>query len=179
MNTQQLYRVLSSGRTCIQLLSLSEQGTHLIARKAARFLIPGDVLSLDGDLGAGKTSFTRGLASGLGCDSDITSPTFTLMIEHVTNRDNLKLYHFDAYRLSDSLSFVEAGLDEFLDKDGICVIEWGHLVDDIMPERTIRINIIRSCPEHEMERRIQVFWPKDNDIQRFDCLKEELLEDSV
>ncbi len=178
MNNQNIVQVVSSDAASIILKSLSESGTHLIAEKAAGFLIPGDVISLDGDLGAGKTSFTRGLAIALGCESSITSPTFTLMIEHETKRGKMKLYHFDAYRLEDSVSFADAGLDEFFDRDDICVIEWGNLIEDILPDRTIIIHILRSRPDNECERFIHISWPKEDD-HRFGLLKKSLLEDVV
>ena len=95
----------------IALLSQSPEQTDEFGRLLAGNLRPGDVVSLDGDLGAGKTALTRGLAAGLGCLVPVSSPTFTLLIEHPADIGGLALYHFDAYRLEGSDDFCEIGLE--------------------------------------------------------------------
>lgn len=122
--------------------SHSAEATERIGEELALFLSPGDVITLDGDLGAGKTAFTRGLARGLGLSSPIASPTFTIVSEHPAEReDRLSLYHFDVYRLSDADDFLDSGLDEYLYRDGVSVLEWGEIVADALPEDVIRITL--------------------------------------
>ena len=104
-------------------------------------LRPGDVLSLNGSLGAGKTVLTRGIAVGLGCRGMVTSPTFILLIEHPARAGGIALYHFDAYRLSGGGEFCASGLDEYFDGDGICVIEWGSQIAEMLPRRTLFISL--------------------------------------
>ena len=94
----------------------------------------GDVLGLCGDLGAGKTHFVKGLAAALGADADVTSPTFTLIHEYIGGR--LPLYHFDFYRLDDEDDALKIGLDEYLDGDGVCVIEWADKFPALLPPHT-------------------------------------------
>ncbi len=118
----------------MQYISLSEQNTFEFAQKIASSLHEGDVVLLHGNLGAGKTAFTRGLAQGLGADSDLVcSPTFALMNHYQGKCD---IFHFDLYRLSDSLEIYELGFDEyFFGNAGVCVVEWPSCVapffDDI------------------------------------------------
>ncbi len=94
----------------------------------------GDVLALSGDLGAGKTHFVKGLAAGLGATVSVTSPTFTLIHEYPGGR--LPLYHFDFYRLDDEDEALKIGLDEYLDGEGVCVIEWAEKFPALLPPHT-------------------------------------------
>src|SRR5271165_7137625 len=103
--------------------SESPNQTRLIASEFARNLPAGTVLSLIGDLGAGKTEFVKGLALGLGIDSEVTSPTFTIVHEYRGGR--LPLFHMDFYRLHEERELDEIGFDEYLKADAICAIEWG------------------------------------------------------
>lgn len=103
-------------------------------RALAATLRRGDVLGLCGDLGAGKTHFVKGLTAGLGASADVTSPTFTLIHEYIGGR--LPLYHFDFYRLEDEDDALKIGLDEYLDGDGVCVIEWADKFPDLLPTHT-------------------------------------------
>ena len=124
------------------LESHSTEATEQIGAELALFLSPGDVITLDGDLGAGKTAFTRGLARGLGLSSPIASPTFTIVSEHpAEGEERLSLYHFDVYRLSDADDFLDSGLDEYLYRDGVSVLEWGEIVADALPPDVIRITL--------------------------------------
>ncbi len=107
----------------------NEVETQKLARDLATISQAGDIFLLTGDLGAGKTTFTKGFAKGLGIKQMIKSPTYTLIREYDTGR--LPLYHMDVYRLNDGAS--DLGLDEYLEGDGVCVIEWGHLIkEDIL-----------------------------------------------
>jgi tRNA threonylcarbamoyladenosine biosynthesis protein TsaE len=119
----------------------SEAETHLLARELAATLEAGDVLLLSGDLGAGKTTFVRGLAEGLGIDpADVSSPTFTLLHEYRGGR--LVLYHADLYRL-DKTATEDLGLEETGVRDGVLAIEWpDRLSHDLAGARLIRLEIV-------------------------------------
>lgn len=102
-------------------ISKSVEDTYALARKIAGRLKGGEVILLNGNLGAGKTTFTKGLAKALGIDEVVTSPTFTFMKEY---KGRLSLYHFDMYRAEDEDELYELGLSDYLYADGVCVIEW-------------------------------------------------------
>jgi tRNA threonylcarbamoyladenosine biosynthesis protein TsaE len=102
-------------------------------------LQPGDVLALSGELGTGKTRFTKGVCRGLGVHDDITSPTFVILNEYTGGR--LPVYHFDFYRLRSLAELSEIGFEEYLYGDGICVIEWAELVKQKLPERRFDISL--------------------------------------
>jgi len=115
-------------------ISQSVDDTVAYGRAHAAALCRGDVLALCGDLGAGKTHFVKGLAATLGTDAAVTSPTFTLIHEYLGGR--LPLYHFDFYRLENEDEALKIGLDEYLDGDGVCVIEWADKFNTLLPART-------------------------------------------
>lgn len=117
---------------------VKQKETEAIAVKLAAILKPGDVICLSGDLGAGKTTFTKALGKALGVKEDITSPTFNLIQEYV---GNLPLYHFDVYRMMKPSEFRDLGAEEYFNREGICVIEWANLVKEYLPERHIWIEI--------------------------------------
>ena len=115
------------------LQTRSAAETRAFAARLGALLEPGDTLCLVGDLGAGKTTFTQGLALGLGLppDEPVNSPTFTLVSEHPGGR--VPLYHFDVYRLPDSSGLYDLAFDEYLSGDGIVVIEWADIIADALP----------------------------------------------
>jgi len=113
------------------IISHSPQETFEFGRQFAVGLRRGDVLALAGDLGAGKTQFAKGLAVGLGVETDVTSPTFTLIHEYPDGR--LPLFHIDLYRLEDEDEVLGIGIDEYLDGDGVTVIEWADKFAELMP----------------------------------------------
>lgn len=119
-------------------VSTDEGRTKSIAEKLAGFLRPGDVVSLTGDLGAGKTTFVQGLAAGLGCDRAPTSPTFTIMHQY---NCTVPLYHFDAYRLSGPADLERLGYEDYFYGEGITVIEWGDIVSSLLPPEVLTIEI--------------------------------------
>ncbi|MBQ4270952.1 MAG: tRNA (adenosine(37)-N6)-threonylcarbamoyltransferase complex ATPase subunit type 1 TsaE [Clostridiales bacterium] len=126
----------------------SPEQTEELGREIGRRLKPGDILSLDGDLGAGKTVITRGICAGMGLDpSDVQSPTFTIVNEY---EGEVPLFHFDTYRLSGEDDFLASGLDEYFYRDGVCVIEWGSVIDGLLPEDAIRIGIFGSGSERKI-----------------------------
>ena len=117
-----------------------------------RSLKPGTVIAYTGDLGAGKTAFTRGLAQGLEIPERITSPTFTIVNEYEGGR--LPLFHFDMYRLGSSDELFDIGWEDYLVGGGVCAVEWSENVDDILDADTIRIDIRRG--DSDDQRRITI-----------------------
>ena len=141
----------------LSLLSHSTEATEHIGQSLAGCLRSGDILTLDGDLGAGKTALTRGIARGLGLTSHVSSPTFTIVMEHPAEKEGqLSLYHFDVYRLQDGDDFLDSGLDEYLYKDGVSVLEWGRLVADALPENILRISMHGS----DETRKVDISFPE-------------------
>jgi tRNA threonylcarbamoyladenosine biosynthesis protein TsaE len=125
--------------------------TFQLASNLAELLQPGDVICLEGDLGAGKTTFTKGLAKGLDVMKTVNSPTFTIIKEY---KGRLPLYHMDVYRVADS--YEDLGFDEYFEGDGVSVVEWAHLIEEQLPTETLTIYLY-----HEgSEKRKIVFAPK-------------------
>lgn len=121
--------------------SSSENDTKKFARNFAENSKNGDVIVLSGDLGSGKTKFTEGFLSYFGLEDEISSPTFTIINEY--HKDNINIYHFDVYRLEDSSEFYAIGGDEYFEK-GICIIEWGELIQDALPKKYTKIDFSRD-----------------------------------
>ena len=119
--------------------SESEKETYSLGYKMGCCASRGDVYSLDGELGTGKTVFTAGFAKGLAINTPVCSPTFTIL--QVYEEGRLPLYHFDVYRISDPDEMEEIGFDEYVFGDGVCLIEWGSMIEEILPENTIHIRI--------------------------------------
>ncbi|WP_018663934.1 tRNA (adenosine(37)-N6)-threonylcarbamoyltransferase complex ATPase subunit type 1 TsaE [Heyndrickxia acidiproducens] len=117
-------------------ISGSPEETFTFAAKMAEHLKPGDVLLLEGDLGAGKTTFTKGIAKGLGIQRTVNSPTFTLIKEY---RGRMPLYHMDVYRLEDSGE--DLGFDEYFEGGGVTIVEWAHMIKDQLPDEYLEISI--------------------------------------
>ena len=113
--------------------------TFEFAKKIGENLKRGDVLCLDGDLGVGKTVFTKGVAAGLGIKDDVSSPTFTLIQEYYGGR--LPLYHFDVYRIDGPWDMDDLGYDEYFYGEGVCLVEWGSMIKELFPENTIYVRI--------------------------------------
>ena len=122
----------------MKFITKSQEETLALASKLGKQLRKKDVIAFEGALGAGKTCFTKGLASGLCVEDDVTSPTFTILYEYF---GRLPLYHFDLYRLSSYDDFLDIAGDEYLDGDGVCVIEWSEKIATNLPKNTIRISI--------------------------------------
>lgn len=114
----------------------------------------GDLYAEAGDLGVGKTVFTQGVAAGLGIDEPINSPTFTIIQEYESGR--LPLYHFDVYRIGDIEEMEEIGYDDYFFGQGICLIEWANLIEEILPDDLIRITIEKDLEKGFDYRRITV-----------------------
>jgi len=116
----------------------SEAETVLEGQKLGRELTPGTVVALYGDLGAGKTAFTRGLASGLDIKMIVSSPTFTIVNEYP---GIIPLFHFDMYRLNDENELFDIGWYDYLDRGGVCAVEWSEKVSEALPPDVITVNI--------------------------------------
>ena len=106
--------------------------TEAIGAALGKIINPGTVIAYRGDLGAGKTAFTRGLAKGMGCTEIVTSPTYTIVNEYLGGR--LPLFHFDMYRLRSSDDLFDIGWEDYLDRGGVCAVEWSENVDDAMED---------------------------------------------
>lgn len=131
-----------------------------LGKKLAQQVHSGDVLLLDGDLGAGKTTFTKGLALGLGITRNIKSPTFTLIREYKDGR--LPLYHMDMYRLEDT-GAGDIGLDDYFNGDGVCVIEWSQFIDDELPSQYLVMHILKD--ENDFDKRYVTLEARGNQYQ--------------
>ena len=112
----------------------SPQKTKALAEMIGRAVSAGTLITLSGDLGAGKTTFTQGLAKGLDIDRKVTSPTFTIMKEY---KGRLPLYHIDAYRLENITQ--DLGFEDYIDGDGVCVIEWANFIEYVLPDQLLNI----------------------------------------
>lgn len=132
--------------------SYSPNETDKLARALAKKLHMGDVVCLDGELGAGKTAFTKGLCSELGVDEHISSPTYTIVNCY---SGKLNIYHIDAYRIEDSGEMYEIGFEDYL-SDGICIIEWSVRIADILPRRRIQVTIRRDLSIDDNYREIEI-----------------------
>ena len=116
----------------MQYTTNSPAQTEAIGAALGKIIAPGTVIAYRGDLGAGKTAFTRGLAKGLGCTEIVTSPTYTIVNEYLGGR--IPLFHFDMYRLRSSDDLFDIGWDDYLDRGGVCAVEWSENVDDAMED---------------------------------------------
>ncbi|CUN10578.1 MAG: tRNA (adenosine(37)-N6)-threonylcarbamoyltransferase complex ATPase subunit type 1 TsaE [Turicibacter sanguinis] len=126
----------------------SVEETQKVAYAIGKWVKSGMILTLEGDLGAGKTTFTKGLAKGLDIKRNVNSPTFTIIKEY---QGRLPLYHMDVYRLENGAD--EIGLDDYLYGEGVCVIEWASMIEDLLPNERLDIKIFR---DGEFERRIEL-----------------------
>ena len=120
----------------------SEEETEALGARLAAVLTPGTVVAFTGDLGAGKTAFTRGLARGLGVTDRVTSPTFTIVNEYEGGR--LPLFHFDMYRLASSEELFDIGWEDYLQRGGVCTVEWSENVSDALEEDALSVEISRG-----------------------------------
>ena len=122
----------------MEFITRSPEETEAVGQALGKVLTPGTVLAYEGDLGAGKTAFTRGLARGLGATEQVTSPTYTIVNEYLSGR--MPLFHFDMYRLASSDDLWDIGWEDYLERGGVCAVEWSENVADVM-EDAVRIRI--------------------------------------
>ena len=136
----------------MEYLSHNEAETEALGARLAAVLTPGTVVAYRGGLGMGKTAFTRGLARGLGYAGRVTSPTFTIVNEY---DGPTPLFHFDMYRLPDADALFDIGWEDYLDRGGICAVEWSEQVAEAMPPETVYVTISRR-PEDDRARIITI-----------------------
>lgn len=137
----------------------SEEETKDVGRKLAKTARAGEVYALEGGLGAGKTAFVKGFAEGLGIEEPVSSPTFTILQQYDGGR--LLLYHFDVYRIADPLEIEAVGLDEYFGGEGVCLIEWAGLIEELLPPDCIRIRIDKDLSMDPDYRRIEIEDPAE------------------
>ena len=125
----------------------NEKDTEQFGYELGRKVQPGTVIALVGDLGTGKTTLTKSIARGLGIDDVITSPTFNIVKEYRSGR--LPLFHFDVYRIGDIDEMFEIGYEEYFFGDGVCVVEWADIIEEIIPEDAVIIRISYGASEGE------------------------------
>lgn len=131
----------------MEFVTNSPEETEELGERLGRTLSPGDVVAFTGDLGAGKTAFTRGIARGLGIGDRVTSPTFAIVNEYEGGR--LPLFHFDMYRLTSSDELFDIGWEDYLARGGVCAVEWSENVDDALDEDAIRVDIRRGAQDDQ------------------------------
>ncbi len=135
--------------------------TEEFGEKLGSILKPGDIISLTGDLGAGKTTLTKSIGKGLGVEDYITSPTFTLINEY---KGRINLYHFDVYRLEGSMDLYDLGFEEYIYSDGISIIEWGDKIEEALPKERINIRIEKDT---ELDERIIYIYGEGERFEQF------------
>lgn len=134
--------------------SLSEKDTFDLGKKLGADAKPGQIVCIDGDLGVGKTVFTKGFAEGLGVGDDVVSPTFTIIQEYTDGR--LPMYHFDVYRIGHPDEMYDIGYEEYFYGDGVCLVEWSSRIEELLPEESIHINIEKDLEKGFDYRKITV-----------------------
>lgn len=145
-----------------QFISKNEYDTINFAYNLASKLHTGDIIVLTGELGSGKTKFTQGILKYFGLENEISSPTFTIVNEY--NASNQNIYHFDVYRLEDEDEFYAIGGEEYFEK-GICIIEWGEIIEKILPKDYIKITFSKDDSNTDYRKLdIQTFGTKFNNL---------------
>ena len=139
----------------MQFTTNSPRETETLGQALGAVLKPGDIIAYTGDLGAGKTAFTRGLARGLGATEPVTSPTYTIVNEYLSGR--MPLFHFDMYRLSSAEELWDIGWEDYLQRGGVCAVEWSENVEEAM-EDAVRVHIRKTG---EDSRHITIEGGKD------------------
>lgn len=134
--------------------SYSAEETFRLGEMTGGKLKPGAVICLDGDLGAGKTVFVKGVAKGLGITDTVCSPTFTILQEYRDGR--MPLYHFDVYRIEDPEEMYEIGFDEYLYGEGVCLIEWAKNIAELIPDGALKITITKDLDKGLSYRKINI-----------------------
>ena len=143
----------------MKFISHSAEETRKFGKRLAEQALPGQIYALNGNLGAGKTVFAQGFAQGLGVKDPVNSPTFTILQVYEDGR--LPFYHFDVYRIEDPDEMEEIGFDDYLNGDGVCLIEWADEVRELLPKETIRITIQRDREAGDDVRTITLKAPAE------------------
>ncbi len=152
---------MNSGQDILQsmiekhkIISKSPEDTFVLGKQIGESVAPGSVLTLVGDLGVGKTVFTQGLAEGLGISDAVNSPTFTIV--QIYEEGRIPLYHLDVYRIGDISEMDEIGYEDYFYGDGVCLIEWANLIEELLPERYVEIRIEKNLEKGFDYREITV-----------------------
>lgn len=135
----------------VAIITKKPEETEYIGKRLAKLLSPGDIVCLTGELGAGKTLFVQGVAKGLGIKEAVTSPTFTIIQEYDDGK--IPLYHMDVYRINNPLEMEDLGYEEYFYGQGITIIEWGNLIDRLLPEEILIIDFKRINEGRELNFR--------------------------
>ncbi len=150
--------------------------TRIVGAALAPMLLPGDVISLTGDLGAGKTALVQGIAAASGVEDRVTSPTFTIVHHY---RGRYPLIHIDVYRLNSFQEVIDLGFEEFLDPQSVVLVEWGDAITPLLPRRHLEIEL-RQTDTEDLNERFLVFRPRGQDwirkIQQMRATAEALLD---
>lgn len=136
----------------------SAHETQMVGKKLGEVMAPGALITLNGDLGVGKTVFTKGLAEGLDITEPIVSPTFTIL--QIYDEGRLPFYHFDVYRIGDPEEMDELGYEEYFFGDGVAVVEWASLIEELIPDDCIRVTIEKDPEKGFDYRKITIISPE-------------------
>ena len=145
------------------IVTTSAEETRILGAALAPLLVPGDVISLSGDLGAGKTVFVQGVAGALGVEQRVTSPTFTL-VHHLVGR--YPIIHVDVYRLESFQEVMDLGFDELIDPEAILLVEWGEVVAPLLPRRHLEVELRRRATDNAVNERAVIFRPRGEEWVR-------------
>jgi tRNA threonylcarbamoyladenosine biosynthesis protein TsaE len=157
-------------QTALRVETTSPEETRILGAALAPMLLPGDLVSLSGDLGAGKTVFVQGLATALGVTDRVTSPTFTIVHEYA---GRYPIVHIDIYRLETFQEVLDLGFEEFLDPKAIVMMEWGEAVEPLLPRAHLRVELRRTSDPDEVDRRVITFRPTGEDwIRKLGAMRE-------
>lgn len=132
----------------------NEEETYALGKRLGEQAEPGQIYALLGDLGVGKTIFTKGFADGLGVKEAVSSPTFTIV--QIYEEGRLPFYHFDVYRIGDPEEMEEIGYEDCFFGEGVCLVEWANLIEELMPEHTVWVNIEKNLEKGFDYRKIEV-----------------------
>jgi tRNA threonylcarbamoyladenosine biosynthesis protein TsaE len=144
------------------VVTTSPEETRTLGAALAPLLLPGDVISLSGDLGAGKTVFVQGVASALGVEGRVTSPSFTIVHDY---SGRYRIVHIDVYRLSSFQEVLDLGFEELLDPEAVMLVEWGEAVAPLLPRRHLDVEL-RASGAGDADERIVVFRPRGGEWER-------------
>jgi tRNA threonylcarbamoyladenosine biosynthesis protein TsaE len=147
----------------LAVTTLSPEETRIVGAALAPTLLPGDVVSLSGDLGAGKTAFVQGLAAALGVARQVTSPTFTIVHQYEAR---YPIIHLDVYRLNSFQEVLDLGFEEYMDGGSIVLVEWGEAIAPLLPRRHLEVAILRSIDPEKIEERRFFFSPNSEEWGR-------------
>ena len=151
-----------AGKRMKVIETFEEEATRKLGEELGKIVSPGTVCTLNGDLGVGKTVFTQGFAKGLGITEPVNSPTFTIVQEYQEGR--IPLYHFDVYRISDVEEMEEIGYEDYFYGEGVCLIEWAQLIEEILPSKLTEITIEKDLEKGFDYRRITIKGEEYEDI---------------